>query len=63
MSPISALASSYYPVQPKPAQVDSDGDHDGSKPGEVESAEAQTLKTPVPPKPTETSGNYVNTYA
>jgi hypothetical protein len=63
MSTISPVTSNPYPVQPPNKTTDSDGDNDGSKPGEVESAEAQTLKTPVPPKPTETVGNNINTYA
>ncbi|MBV8123500.1 MAG: hypothetical protein JO370_05395 [Paucibacter sp.] len=63
MSPISPLTTNFYPVQRSAGAVDSDGDHDGSKPGEIESAEAQTLKTPTPPKPTDTAGNHINTYA
>jgi len=63
MSTVTPVVSSFYPVQRRTGAVDSDGDHDGSKPGEIESAEAQTMKMPTPPKPTETAGNYVNTYA
>lgn len=43
------------------AGIDSDGDHDGSKPGDTDGAAAAT--TPPPSNPTATVGNNVNTYA
>lgn len=49
-------ASAINTAQTQGAKVDRDGDHDGSKPGEVE--------TKAAPKPTsETLGNFINTTA
>jgi len=62
MSPISPVSTNQVTTPPNARSVDADGDHDGSKPGEVESKKTQA-PAPVPPKPTETLGNNVNTYA
>lgn len=60
MSGINGSVSSVQPMAPQMKTSDIDKDNDGSKMGEVESAEK---KQPAPPKPTATMGNNVNTYA
>ncbi len=63
MSTIPALASNLYLVQRNGIAEDSDGDGDSSRRPGVESTVAQAQEAPIPPKPTETIGNSVNTYA
>lgn len=65
MSSISSIGSSnpYQAQTPvaKTGAVDADGDKDGTSAGAASDPAASTQ--PQPPKPTETLGNSVNTYA